>query len=94
MSLDEQIRRGHEAERLMNEPLLKEAFERVEAGVVDAMKRCKLGDHNTQHELVLMLQLTNKVKSIVQEHIQTGKLAKLEKETLAQKVKNRLRRVR
>lgn len=94
MTLDEKIRRGHEAERVMNEPLLVEAFKEVEAGLVQAMKLSKLGDEKTHHELVLMLQLHGRLRGCFLYHMQTGQLALADKETLAQRLKNKLRRVR
>lgn len=86
MTLDEEDRRGFEAERVLNEPLLKEAFESVERGLVDAMKRVPMGDTKTQHELVLTLQLLGKVKGYIEEVVQTGKLARIQKQTMAQRI--------
>lgn len=86
MTLDEEDRRGFEAERVLNEPLLKEAFEQVEKGIVEAMKRVPMGDTKTQHELVLTLQLLGKVKGYIEEVVQTGKLARIQKQTMAQRI--------
>lgn len=86
MTVDEEERRGFEAERVLNEPLLKEAFESVERGLVDAMKRVAMGDTKTQHELVLTLQLLGKVKGHIEEVVQTGQLAQIQKKTMAQRV--------
>jgi hypothetical protein len=91
---DEEIRRGHEAARLMEEPLLKAAFEGIEASIFDAMRRCKVSDTVTQHELVLMLQLHGRLRSVFREHMETGELARIQKETLASKAKRLIRRVR
>ncbi len=87
MTLDEEIRRGNEAARLLNEPLLKGAFSAVESGLVDAMKRVPLGDRDTQHELVLSLQLLNRLQAHMKQHMETGKLALIQKETMAHKAK-------
>ncbi len=94
MTQDEEIRRGMEAERLMSEPLIAGAFSAIEAGIVEAMKRAKVGDRDTQHELVMMLQLLARIRALFKEHMEPGKLAQLQKETLAQKLKSKLRRVR
>lgn len=91
MTLDQEIRRGDEAKRLMESPLLQEAFEKVEAGLIDAMKRVPMGDTKTQHELVLSLQLFGRIKGHMAEVMETGKLAQLQKETMAQKAKRLLR---
>lgn len=94
MTIDEEIRRANEAERLMNEPLLKEAFDSIEAGIFSAMRQVKLSDEKTQHELILMLQLHNRLKGVFQTHMETGKLARIQKETMAEKAKRLIRRVR
>lgn len=94
MTLDDQIGKGHAAERILGDPLVREAFQGIESGIVGAMRQCKLGDTKTQHELIVMLQLLTRFRGVFENHIQTGKLARLEKETLAQRMKNRLRRVR
>ena len=91
MTLDEEIRRGHEAERLMNEPMVKGAFGAIESGLLDAMRRVPIGDHKTQHELVLSLQILDKVKGYMREAMETGKLAKVQKETMADKAKRLFR---
>jgi hypothetical protein len=57
MTNDEEIRRGNEAQRLLNDPLMSEAFSVTEAAIVDTLKRCPMADHATQHELVLSLQV-------------------------------------
>ena len=94
--MDEQIRRGQEAARVLDEPLLKAAFADVERGLVSAMRMAKVSDRDTHHELVLSLQILGRIKGAIEYHVQTGKLAEAEKEkqTLAQRVKDRLRRVR
>lgn len=92
MTEDEEIRRGNEAERLMNEPLLTEAFDMIEAGLVDNMKRVAIGDTKTQHELVLMLQLLAKVRGHLKTTVDTGKMARITKESLVDRAKRGLRR--
>lgn len=89
MNTDEEIRRGHEAERVLNEPMLREAFDKTEAGIVAALKACSMGDTKTQHELTIALQLLGRIEKNLKETIQTGKLAQIQKEALSQ----RLRRV-
>jgi len=92
MTQDEEIRRGYEAERVMAEPLLQEAFAKIESAIVEAMRQVKLGDHKTQHELVVMLQLHGRIRGHFKECMETGKLARIQKETMADKVK-RLARI-
>ena len=91
MTVDQEIRRGEEAARLVEAPLLKEAFDKIEAGIIDAMKRVPMGDTKTQHELVLSLQLFGRIKGHMAEVMETGKLARIQKETMAQKAKRLFR---
>jgi hypothetical protein len=90
-TVDQEIRRGDEAQRLMSAPLLQEAFEKVESGLIDAMKRVPMGDTKTQHELVLSLQLFGRIKGHLAEVMETGKLALIQKETMAAKAKRLFR---
>jgi hypothetical protein len=74
------IRRAEEAKRLLSEPLLVEAFDNVEAGLIGAMKVSIMGDDKTHHELVLCLQLLGRVRNYFKEVIDTGKLEQLQAE--------------
>jgi hypothetical protein len=95
MTLDEEIRRGHEAARIMSDPLLVDAFKAMDEHILTAMKRCAVADVTTQHELVLTMQLVEKLKHHINTHIQTGELAKEQKrkDSLADRVKGAIRRV-
>lgn len=92
MTQDEEIRRGHEAQRLLDEPLLKEAFKLTETGIVDAMRRVPMGDQVSQQTLILSLQVLAKVRGYMIEAIQTGQLANIAKqESLGRRILNRVR---
>ena len=89
MNQEQEIRRGFEAERLMEEPLLKEAFTAIEARIVDELKRVNVGSRDMQRDLIVTLQLLNGLKRHIAEHIDTGKLARIAKES----TRDRIRRV-
>ena len=91
MSPDEEIRKGQEAERLLNEPLMKAAFMGIESGLVENMKRVPIGDTKTQHELILSLQLLSQLKSHFLTIMQTGKMARIQKESMAKRVMRAVR---
>jgi hypothetical protein len=74
------IRRAEEAKRLLSEPMLAEAFDNVESGLVGAMKNAIMGDEKTHHELVLCLQLLGRVRNYFQEVIDTGHMEQLQAE--------------
>lgn len=91
--LDE-VKRGEEAQRLMEHPLFKEAMENVETGILDAMKESGLGDEKAHNKLVIALQIVGQIKKHMKTTMETGKLARiqLEKETLGQKLANAARK--
>jgi hypothetical protein len=89
----EEITRGNEAERLLNDPMLVECFTKVESGLIDALKRCPMADRDTQHEIALSLQLLSKVQSNLKEVAQTGRLALHQKQERENWLKRQLRKV-
>jgi hypothetical protein len=91
--MNEEIRRGEEAQRLLDEPILKEAFEAIELTFIDKLKRIDVGATEAQRDLIVSLQLLNKVKKYIEEVATTGKLAKLteEQEGWRDKVKRHFR---
>jgi hypothetical protein len=86
-----EIQRGHEAQRLMDEPMVKEAFEKIEHGLIESMKLCPMADRDTQHELVLTMQLLHRFRGIFLETMQTGKLAQMQEETMSHRLVRRLK---
>lgn len=86
-----EIQRGHEAQRLMDEPLIREAFEKIETGLIDSMKLCPMADRDTQHELVLTMQLLHRFRGLFLEIMQSGKLAQMQEETISTRLVRRLK---
>ena len=90
MTNEEEIRRGFEAQRLLENPLLADAFKAIEAAILNKLKTCDVGARDMQRDLVVTLQIVTKVQDQLKTHIQTGRLAEIAKqESLGQ----RLRRV-
>lgn len=85
--MDSDIRRGVEAERVLNEPLLKEAFEKVEAQIVASLKTSRLIDAEQDRQLILQLKALALVRSQIEQVVQTGKLAQIEKESLGSRIR-------
>lgn len=86
MTEDEEIRRGREAERILAEPLLKEAFEAIEGAILTGMRRVDVGARDAQRDLIVTLQLMDKLRGHLKTHMQTGKLAEMTKqESLARR---------
>lgn len=90
--MTDEIRRGEEAQRLLDEPLLKEAFSAVESTLIDAIKRVDVGAKDAQRDLIVSLQLLNKVRGYVEQVAMTGRMAKLtkERESWADKIRRRV----
>ena len=91
MNTIQEKQRGFDAQRIMEDPMVVEAFERIESGLIDAMKMCPMADRDTQHELILTMQLLHKFKGIFHEYIQTGKLAQMQEETISSRMVRKLK---
>ena len=78
MNEKEQIRRGDDARRLMAEPLLQEAFELIEQGLLSRMRTVDVGASDTQRDLIVTLQILGKVKQHIEQTALTGRFAEEE----------------
>lgn len=90
-TLNEEIRLGREAEALLENPLFQSSLDRVEKALVEKMKACAIGDAKTHHELVLSLQLFGQIRRHVESVIQTGEMAKVQQESMLQRLKRKTR---
>jgi hypothetical protein len=77
MTEHEEMIRGEEAERLINNPLFKESFEKVKQGIISSMEQSALGDESTHNRLVIALQLLNKIEKNIISIAETGKMIKM-----------------
>lgn len=66
---------GRTAESLLEDPLLKRAFEEVEKTIVDRWKESRTGDVEEQTHLRLMLSALKNVESALIGFIKTGSVA-------------------
>lgn len=73
-----EVKRGEEAERLMANPIMKEAFDKVRTGIVDSMKESAFGDEKTHHHLVIALQVLGQLEKHLHDVATTGKMAKIQ----------------
>lgn len=74
-NLAHEMGRGARAEALLNDEIIKDAFDTVEKAIVDKWRDSPVGDREGQHELRLMLKAFLDVKKNIEEHVRTGKLA-------------------
>ena len=62
----------------MDNKLFKEAFDKVEDGIVNAMKTAPMGDEKTHNRLVIALQLLNQIEKHIKTVAETGKMAEIQ----------------
>lgn len=86
MNLPEQIERGNHAKRLLQDPLLSEAFENVSQAIHEQWAACPLRDREGAHELRLMLKLLGDVKTVLEGALADGKVAAAELDRINRKV--------
>ena len=80
-----EITRGDEAARVLENPAYKEAIEAVRAGIIANMASSPLGDEKTHNKLVIALQTLNQIEKQLRDVMTTGRLAAMQKESLLQK---------
>lgn len=75
MNLEKDLERGARAERLLADPLLKEAFALVERAIHEAWAAAPIRDHEAAHELKLQMHLLNSVRGNLEQALSDGKVA-------------------
>lgn len=78
MTQDERARRGQQAARLLSDPLLKEAFDVIDAEIVREWRAAPVRDADGRERLFLMAKLLEKLRSHFDSVISDGKLAEAE----------------
>ena len=78
MTEHEEMIRGEEAERLLDNPLFIESIDKVRNGIISSMEQSALGDESTHNRLVIALQLLNKIEKNIKEVAETGKMIKMQ----------------
>jgi hypothetical protein len=75
MTLEQESRRGEQARRLLEDPLLQEAFDAVDRALRGAWVATADEAADDRERLWLMLKLLERVRAHIIEVLQTGKLA-------------------
>lgn len=78
-NLSKEIDRGARAEALLNDELFKESMEIVEKAIIDRWRDSPVGDKDGQHELRLMLKAFTDFRKNLEEALNTGKIATLQR---------------
>jgi len=76
MTPEEESRRGDEAARLLQHPLLIEAFELIEQEYTEQWKNSPARDEDGRQSIWLALKNLHKVKGHLEYTMETGKVAK------------------
>jgi hypothetical protein len=74
----EEVKRGEQAAQILDNPIYKEALEKVRESIVSSMTNSPLGDEKTHNRLVIALQLLNQINKQLTDVMQTGKLAAIQ----------------
>ena len=69
MNQREEVVRGEAAKLLMENPLLKDAFEAVEKNIIRAFTESAMGDEKTHNRLAIALQLLRQIEKSITIHI-------------------------
>jgi len=81
--MNEEIKRAEAAKRVLEEPLLKEAFQAIEASLLAEIRVVNVGAIEKQRDLIVSLQLLHKLKGYISTIVETGNLAALQQEQTA-----------
>jgi hypothetical protein len=74
----EEITKGGEAEKILNNAVYQEAFAKVRNNIIDAMQHSPLSDEVTHNRLVIALQTLNQIQKALTDIMQTGKMANIQ----------------
>lgn len=76
MTPEQEIARGHQAQALLDDPLLSEAFTVIEQEILTVWKASPARDEAGREKLWLMQQMLRRVKTHLESVVQSGTLAK------------------
>jgi hypothetical protein len=75
--------RGREAEELLENPMLAEAFDKIEASYMDEWRQSKLADIEERERLWLAIQVLGEVKRHLRVVVENGVVAKRDIDRIA-----------
>ena len=80
--LDHEVARGHTAERLINDPVMIEAFDTIRAEYIAAWESAPVRDVEGRERIWAHLQLLGKVRGHLEAVASTGKMAEKQRDEL------------
>lgn len=81
-----EVRRGELARQVLDNEIYKEAWASLHAGIHQAWESSPIRDKEGQHELRLMLKLLNDLHKRMDDVMQTGKMAKIERDNILNRI--------
>tara|TARA_B110000444_G_C18760147_1_gene557183 strand:+ start:675 stop:926 length:252 start_codon:yes stop_codon:yes gene_type:complete len=78
--MNDEINRGHKAQQLLDEPLIKEAFDKLEALYKEEIFLTKVDEVKERTNIYLCFNTLKTVKAHLQEVMQTGQLSEQSKQ--------------
>lgn len=73
-----QMDRGERANRILAEPLVKEAFDKIRAEIIEAWENSAADDERGRHNAYLLQRLLRNFESHFKQIVRTGEAAKRE----------------
>lgn len=67
--------RGEQAERILGDPLVVDAFAEIERATFEVFKQLKAEDKDALQELARVRDVTNRFKAVFEKAVSTGKIA-------------------
>jgi hypothetical protein len=75
LSLEDEVKRGRDAEYLLEHPLFVEAHATLRAEIIRQWEAAPITDLDGQHRLLIMLKLLDRLRGHIATIAETGKLA-------------------
>lgn len=93
--LREERARGEHARQILDDPLIREAFDKIEATITDAWKSSRADEEEQRRNAYLTLRLLNNLRAEFTRAVSTGELAAKQLLTIKDdgKLKRMLKRV-
>lgn len=73
-----EIKRGDEAKRILENPIYQEAIQKVRDGLIQNIVSSPLGDATTHNRLAIAMQVLNQIEKQLIDVMQTGKMANIQ----------------
>ena len=80
MNLNQEVQNGLDAQKIIENEQVKNAFKSIRAGIIEKWRNCPIRDREGQHELKLMDKLLTDLEGYFKTVIESGKMAEFQLE--------------